>query len=107
MGTKVLQVSATDRDAEEYNSHVTYSLRTSPAALFVTDARDGWISTGASLRGARAVIHLQVTAADSGYPVMSNAVGVTIIVRDIGGQCVLYLENRSSSGPPELGLASG
>lgn len=85
-GTQVIQISATDRDAEEYNSKVTYSLRTSPAALFTIEKDTGWVETVTSLMDAKPVLHLQVTATDSGYPVMSMAVGVTIIVRDIGGR---------------------
>ena len=90
IGTRLIQVSALDRDPETYNAVVTYSLRTGPLAQFAIEPDEGWIKTAVLLGDAKPVLYLQVTATDNGYPAMSMAVGVTIIVRDIGGRSFFF-----------------
>ena len=85
-GRRIGQTEAVDRDTEEYNRQITYSL-IRPHPLPVTiDATTGILMATSYLRDVSSVCQVEVMATDDGSPKMSSATNLTLLVRDISGK---------------------
>ncbi len=87
IGKRIVKITAQDQDAEPYNSRTYYSLGNGELnSLFTIENDTGWMKTTGSLQEAKALLHLQVIAMDTGSPPMTMSTTVTLILREIEGE---------------------
>jgi len=87
LGTRVIQLTATDADASPLNSLISYRLGSiTPSGhlggprLFAVDAVSGWVTVAAPLSEVSGHVTLKVMAEDHGDPVHSTTTDVLINV---------------------------
>nr|XP_018915731.1 PREDICTED: cadherin-related tumor suppressor [Bemisia tabaci] len=90
VGQEVFLARAKDKDAG-INSRVTYSLSSDPADQFRIFEATGVVSLNRPIHAeAGTVLHLEVTATDSGEPALSSKQSVSVIIEDVNDHTPVF-----------------